>query len=238
MPRNKRIDQTADQAERLPLFAAEIRGEKAPDLQEQAAENAREVVAAEEADSPVKAETLTALKEAREGDIIEYQGRGWSVIPLGVEDVMMAIGDDGKTLGGPDNFVAFKSYEEFEQATGYKPIAPRPAQKGYVQRINDLRDFIGGVTNGRIDLFTPSIVNDVIAKLDGLQEKFLNTPSEQEFADLRQHFELIHKTMNSLASELDFIRRGHEKATPWIAEETRSRLDALLNAPDGQPENP
>src|SRR6266542_3243076 len=114
MPRNRRIDQTADEADRFPQPAPEIRGEKAPDLQEQAAENACEVVAAEEADLPVKAETLTALKEAREGDIIEYQGRGWSVIPLGMEVVMTAIGDDGKTLGGPDNFVAFKSYEEFK----------------------------------------------------------------------------------------------------------------------------
>src|SRR6266545_4628575 len=216
------IGVSVDEAERFPLFADQIRGEQD----------------GKEADWPMKGETPPPVKEAREGDIIEYQDGRWSVAPLEGAVVMTAIGADGKSLSGPDNLVVFKSYEEFEQATGYKPIAPRPAEKRYVQRINDLRDFIGGVTNGRIDLFTPSIVNDVIAKLDGLQEKFLNTPSEQEFADLRQHFELIHKTMNSLASELDFIRRGHEKATPWIAEETRSRLDALLNAPDGQPENP
>jgi hypothetical protein len=250
MSRKKRIDQSADEADRLPLFAAEIRGEgeaerlplfadevlgeRAPDLQEQAAENVREVVGAEDADSPVKAETLMALKEAREGDIIECQGRGWSVTPLVVEVMMTAIGADGKNLGGPDNFIAFKSYEEFEQATGYKPIAPRPAQKRHVQPINVNFDFIGRVTNGRADLFTPSVVDRVIEKLDALQEKFLNTPSEKEFADLRQHFESINGTMNRLASQLHAIKRGHGSANPAAADETRHRLDALLNAADGE----
>ena len=79
-----------------------------------------------------------------------------SLHPLAVEVVMMAIGADGKTLGGPDNFVAFTSYEKFGQATGYKPIAPRPAQKRQYKRINVNLDFIGRVTNGRADLFTPS----------------------------------------------------------------------------------
>src|SRR5262249_14611801 len=141
------------------------------------------------------------------------------------------------TLGGPDNFIAFKSYEEFEHATGYKPIAPRPAQKRHVQRITVNLDFIGRVTNGRADLLTPSVVDRVITKLDALQEKFLNTPSEKEFADLRQHFELINGTINRLASQLHAIKRGHESANPAMAEDTGYRLEALLNASDGEAEN-
>src|SRR4030095_2286711 len=129
---------------------------------------------------------------------------------------------------------AFKSYEEFEQATGYKPIAPRPAQKRHVQPINVNLDFIGRVTNGRADLLTPSVINHVIEKLDALQEKFLNTPSEKEFADLRQHFESINGTMNRLASQLHAIKRGHGSANPATADETRHRLDALLSAADGE----
>ncbi len=78
MPRNKRIDQTADEAERLPLFAAEIRGEKSPNLQEQTAENVREVVGVEE-------RRRESLQAAERGEISLADARDMIEIAGGAE---------------------------------------------------------------------------------------------------------------------------------------------------------
>lgn len=190
-----------------------------------------------DAHGSAKATPAAEVKEARKGDIIEYQGRRWSVTPQTTGVMLTSVDENGEIVGGPGNFHDFDTYEDFEKATGYKPIKPRPAEIRREEPFEINRAFINVLAMGHADLLEPELVNRIIEKFERLQEKFLYATTEEEYSAFRGHFSRISGTMTRLTNQLHAIKQGHKRADQEEAKDSRYRLEALLNSPDGEHED-
>lgn len=172
-------------------------------------------------------------REVKRGDIIEYQGKRWQIHPLQTSVMISTVDEKGEPLRETGGFHEF-SYEEFEQATGYKALLPRPAEVRGQGGFDINLKFLNDMSAGHAELIEPELVERIIAKLKSLQEKFEAATTEADFGKFRQHFALISGATVRLANQLHARKQGYKRADAQKLADIRFQLEGRLNAPDGE----